>query len=599
MSNTLIETLKKICVKYELDDFTKDMETGLNRILLSGLRVAFLGPVKAGKSTLINALLEQELLPVQETPTTGCITELRRGDELKYFVHLNSELGVIEEINRDKATLYITGKKPAKKVVIEMPAAGMLQEGVFVVDTPGIKSTIPTHDLITQEYLPSIDAAFFVMSGQYGAPQAEILDFIRDDVKEADLDKLYFIISKSDLFPHNEQDLIMDEFRKHLSAAIESPRVFFVSGMKALENAWMADEEKAGNLGAITGLIQEEILPRKKRVLTSKSSRFLSDKANQLIAILERIREDSELDTEELKENSSKVKEEIAELEALESRLSSSFRKIRNEGYTAADSVAYELTDTMVAHYKRTGELPDEELDEVLNRFQERLRRIVSNGLQGVDGIDVILSMPGIQEVLGDVSTWNNIIGGIDKIATFAATAWIAPGLNEGLKGVDLAIEGLPAALTSLSELFGKKSGSNEDSDLNNSSKKKESEKDKEKSSGQKFLQHLKGLAQVVNKLNLIHHASEGFLKPLIFKEVSKKKFRRKMRTYTEEYFGFVSNALRIHLDIEIIEPLRQKNASYRSLVNMRQKEGDVFRQRISEITDDIRIINLIQNGSA
>ena len=71
------------------------------------------------------------------------------------------------------------------------------------------------------------------------------------------------------------------------------------------------------------------------------------------------------------------------------------------------------------------------------------------------------------------------------------------------------------------------------------------------------------------------------------------------MRTYTEEYFGFVSNALRIHLDIEIIEPLRQKNASYRSLVNMRQKEGDVFRQRISEITDDIRIINLIQNGSA
>ena len=262
-----------------------------------------------------------------------------------------------------------------------------------------------------------------------------------------------------------------------------------------------------------------------------------------------------------------------------------------------ADSVAQELTDAMVTHYKMTGDLPDEELDVVLSKFQERLRGTVSKGLRGIDGIDVILSMPGLQEVLGGVSTWNEIIGEIDRIATFAATAWIAPGASEGIKGLDLATEGIPAALAALSELFGKKSDSEEDSESSNSSKEKESEEDKKKSRGEKAVMAMKGIVQVVNKLNLIHHASEGLLKPLIFKKVSQKKFRRKLRTYTEEYFGFVNDALKIHIDMEIAEPLRQKNASYRSVVNLRQKEGNLFRQRISGITDDIRIARSIGNG--
>ena len=53
------------------------------------INVAFLGEFSSGKTTLINALLGTEFLPMFETPTTAVITEIYKGEENSYSVLRN------------------------------------------------------------------------------------------------------------------------------------------------------------------------------------------------------------------------------------------------------------------------------------------------------------------------------------------------------------------------------------------------------------------------------------------------------------------------------------------------------------------------------
>ena len=50
------------------------------------LRVLVLGEIKQGKSTLINAILGEALLPSGVTPTTGAVVQIVHADELGRFL---------------------------------------------------------------------------------------------------------------------------------------------------------------------------------------------------------------------------------------------------------------------------------------------------------------------------------------------------------------------------------------------------------------------------------------------------------------------------------------------------------------------------------
>jgi len=582
MIQNAIGILKEVYSKYELRDLADELDSGLAQIMSSGLQVAFLGPVKAGKSTIINALIMQDRLPVQEIPTTGCITELRCGDKLKYFVQLDDEPEVLKEIDEVLAEQFILGShenKVAQKVVIEIPLSGLLEDGdVFIVDTPGIKSTIVAHDLITQEYLPNVDVAFFVMSSQHGGPQAEVLDFIRDDIKNVDLRKLYFLVSKSDLHPLNEQEIILKQFRKQLSTVIDNPRVFLVSGRKALDKPTSKIEEMSGNLGAVYRLIQEEILPEKKRFLTNKCKEFIDTQVEHLESILKGIHENSDLDTSELKEKVKNIRKEMTDIESRERKLTSAFKTIQNNSYLAADSAAMELTNTLVAQYQLEGIVSDEELSAIVSIFQNRLKDFVSTGLKEVDDISFLLSNPDFQQVLGNVTTANEIVSTIDKIATFLVAAAILPG---SVPGSVEALEGIGGAGMAVLESFGKKGDPSD------------STKPAQKS---KFMAGLGKVAQLVNELNLIHKVSESVLKPLVMRKVSKTKFRRELRTYTEEYMDSVQAILSTYIEINVYEPLREKQATCRSIISLREKEGDKFLKYIANLSEDIRRVSSMRN---
>jgi len=559
-----------------MDEHDK-LDTDLESIRSKGIRIAFLGPVKSGKSTLINALLgDRDILPVQETPTTGCITEIRNGPELQYRVYSEQSENATK-ISRETAHEYILGKLQADKVEVQTTSLGMLDDGVFIVDTPGVRSTVKSHDLITQEYLPEVDQAFFVMSAEHGAPQASALEFIRDDISDLDLSKLFFVVTKADLYiDPDDQTRIMTQFRKDLSRVVDNPRIFMVSGLRALEVSGTT-AENPGNLGTIASLISEEMQSQRERIIQDKVGKLLKSAARQLTSILETMKNKSSTDTASLEAESTELKDEIAKLDKLMTELKRNFRDLRKKGYETANATAKELSDSLVTQYMADGSLATNELEETISAFQQTIKSSVANGLREIKGLEDIADHCGVQDVLGEVSNLNELISVLDKVATFAVVALVVPG--DVAKEIELG-EGMSGGVAAfLEELLGsRKNGSSSEEE------KPDDDDDKEPSSFKKILGH-------VAKLNLIHQASEKLIKPLVFKKASFTKFRRKLHRYISEYFIGVESLLNTVLENDVILPVRSKEAALRNILEAKKSKVDNYQEYVTGIADDIRTL--------
>ena len=121
---------------------SKDRLDSLAERLDEPLRVAIAGKIKAGKSTLLNALVGQELAPTDAGECTKIVTWYRDGVTYRVTSFLND--GASEEIpfERDAGALRIDlkGKRSEdiKRLVVDWPSASL--KTITLIDTPGIAS---------------------------------------------------------------------------------------------------------------------------------------------------------------------------------------------------------------------------------------------------------------------------------------------------------------------------------------------------------------------------------------------------------------------------------------------------------------------------
>lgn len=203
------------------------------------------GQFKRGKSSLINAMLGQNLLPVGVVPLTSIVTVLRYGDEPAAYVHFES--GETRTVPVNAIAEYVTEKqnpanvKSVRKVFVDYPSA-WLRGGIRIVDTPGISSVFQHNSDVTYAYLPQADAVLFVASVDQPLNRQE-LDFIAKIRHHAS--KLFCILNKSDYLDEVElEESVEFSVRTLCDALGETVPIHAVSAKLALAGK-LADDPEA------------------------------------------------------------------------------------------------------------------------------------------------------------------------------------------------------------------------------------------------------------------------------------------------------------------------------------------------------------------
>ncbi|MEJ2315034.1 MAG: dynamin family protein, partial [Nitrospirota bacterium] len=138
------------------------------------------GQFKRGKTSLINAVIGADILPVSVVPLTSIITVLAYGPALRVKVHFNGDRTM--EIKPESLPEYVTEKgnpkneKNVQEVVVEYPSP-YLKDGVRIVDTPGVGSVYEHTTDVAYRYLPRSDAVLFLLSVDQPLSRAEF-DFL-------------------------------------------------------------------------------------------------------------------------------------------------------------------------------------------------------------------------------------------------------------------------------------------------------------------------------------------------------------------------------------------------------------------------------------
>lgn len=151
----------------------QDIFHELDRIgarLTEPIRIALAGTLKAGKSTLVNALVGDDIAPTDATEATRIVTWFRHGSIPRVTAnHRGGRRANVPITRRDGLSFDLRGVNPAEVVDldVEWPAEELAQ--ATIIDTPGTSSL--TRDasertlrlLVPEDGVPRVDAVVFLL----------------------------------------------------------------------------------------------------------------------------------------------------------------------------------------------------------------------------------------------------------------------------------------------------------------------------------------------------------------------------------------------------------------------------------------------------
>ncbi len=235
LQEALVHQLRELARLPELQG--PNLKRLIDKLQQNRFNLVVLGAFKRGKSSLINALLGEALLPIAIVPLTSVVTILEYGERLSIKVHFHT--GQTRQITQPELVDYITEKgnprnrKGVREVEIAYPS-DYLRDGVRIIDTPGVGSVYSHNTEIAYNYLPQVDAAVFVLTVDppLSAAEQEFLKDIREYV-----DKLFFVLNKMDYVAAWERQEALDFTAQVLQENLGADRVtiFPVSAKMALE----------------------------------------------------------------------------------------------------------------------------------------------------------------------------------------------------------------------------------------------------------------------------------------------------------------------------------------------------------------------------
>ncbi len=293
--------------------------SNLHRRLSEGrFHLAVLGQFKRGKSTLLNALVGEAVLPVGVVPLTAAPTFLQFGStpqvRIRYLDGRRQE--EFSGASTPERCAYLArfvaeAENPKNsagvaEVEVDLPAP-ILSGGVVLIDTPGIGSTFRHNTSATLNFLQQCDAALFLISADPPITEAE-LAFLKQ-VKEK-VPKLFFVLNKIDYLDDRELKEALGFFKVVLAehfGETDDLTVFSVSARNGIRARESADSQKweACGMADLEAFLVDYLAQEKQNALKEAVCRRATD-------FLDAVRMEAEIALKALQLPREELEEKIA-----------------------------------------------------------------------------------------------------------------------------------------------------------------------------------------------------------------------------------------------------------------------------------------------
>ncbi len=258
--------------------------------------LACIGQFKRGKSTLINALVGEPVLPVGVVPVTAVPTVVRYGAQKQARVQFRD--GAWQTIAVPDLKLYVSEEHNSENVKgvggaeVFVPSP-LLAAGMCMVDTPGLGSVFAGNTAATQAFIPHIDAALVVMGAD---PPLAGEELAMVEAVGRQVEKLILVLNKADRTSDAERAAAVEFTRKVLEKSLHraAGTIYEVSASERLENR--GTERDWGKLvSALEGMVEDS----GRGLVQSARDRGVQRFSEQLLAIVVEEREALERPIEE------------------------------------------------------------------------------------------------------------------------------------------------------------------------------------------------------------------------------------------------------------------------------------------------------------
>ena len=214
----LLRLLDRIISEDQLAEFRSALLNIVEKIESPHFEIAVFGRVSSGKSSLLNHVLGTDVLPVGVNPITAVPTRLTFGRDARLAVTFADRQ--LRHCPIDDLVEYASEERNpgndlgVSRLVVELPSA-RLQDGLVLVDTPGLGALATAGAAETLFYLPQCDLGILLISAV-------------NPINEEDLNTIYALsqagipvmglLSKADLLSAGDREKALAYTKKEVLA---------------------------------------------------------------------------------------------------------------------------------------------------------------------------------------------------------------------------------------------------------------------------------------------------------------------------------------------------------------------------------------------
>src|SRR6478736_4143351 len=309
--------------------------------------VAFCGHFSAGKSSMINELMGQAILPASPIPTSANLVSVKAGDE-HATVYYRKQRPVRYEApyEYEQIKQFAVDGDEVESIHLSIDTDA-IPKSVVVMDTPGIDSTDDAHRVSTESALHLADVIFYVMD--YNHVQAELNLQFAKQLQEANK-TLYLIVNQID--KHQEDQLTFQAFKESVETSFLKwnvrPEGIFYTSLKEPTN-------RHNDLSYVKSLLLAMMTEKEKRhqhiqhamqMLIDDHLAFIEDQEEEKLTIHDELRHKLTLENHEMnKQQKEQLLEKEAEMRRAEKQLAETYQQETGKILSNANLTPYEMRE--------------------------------------------------------------------------------------------------------------------------------------------------------------------------------------------------------------------------------------------------------------